>query len=114
MPAYAYLLCPKVPVLGEVGRLRFSEHKPEGQGAAEDAEDGDQGDPDIDKAGREIVAEGAQGPPALRITTKRLLEFVGRAEIAVAELLEGPVAGEGPGQLEDLLRMVAESHVQFS
>lgn len=80
------LLDPKVPVLGYIGGLALAQDVPEGEGAKGEAKDGDGEDADIDEAGGEVIAEGAERTPTLLVAAKWLFEGIESAEVAVAEL----------------------------
>lgn len=99
-----YLLGPEVDVFRcREMLLLLANEPPDGNRTQHKSIDGDCRDPYIDEAGREVVAERAQGAPTLFIAAKRLLVVGGSRKITTAKLFFWPVARERSGMKQDFL-----------
>lgn len=64
-----YHLGPKVPILLDRLRGAFPHEVPHGADTKDEAKGRDRSNPDIEEAGRKVVAEGAERAPALTVST---------------------------------------------
>lgn len=76
---------------------------PDGDGAEQETKDGDGGHPDVNEAGRKVVAERTQRTPAFLVAAEGLLDLVHGGEIVAAELLDRAEARYRAGVKQALL-----------